>query len=413
VRVLIAYESLVDYAGTETYILTIARQLLALGHEVVVYARTLGPMADFMRAEKIAVIGEADALPEACDAVLAQDAASAYEMRDRYPDAACVCTVHSRGFALSIPPQVGGICGAVVVFNDRVRRFVEQAAFHAPIVRLRQPIELKRFGVLGRQSTGLHRALVLSNYLRGPQAQLLKDACANVGAELVTVGAHGAPMARPEHAIADADMVFGLGRSILEAMAGRRAAYVYGVAGVDGWVTPDNYAGLEADGFAGQVSGDVPSLGRLTADLRSWSPAMGVDNRALALQHGTSDHVAELVALLRDLGAPKRQPLNHHEELARLVRLEWDVQSRLRAVVEENRTLRARVEDLSREGTDVRTALAAREEAAAAVTHKLNALRATRRFRLASGLAAPLDRARTALVRARAKRQAGPPDSGH
>jgi YD repeat-containing protein len=214
-------------------------------------------------------------------------------------------------------------------------------------------------------------------------------------------------MARPEHAIADADMVFGLGRSILEAMAGRRAAYVYGVAGIDGGVSPDNYAALEADGFAGQVSGDVPSLERLTADLRSWSPEMGVDNRALALRHGTTDHEAELLALLRDLGAPTRRPLSHHQELTRLVRLEWDAQSRLRAVVEENRTLRARVEDLSREATDARTALAAREEATAEITHKLDALRATRRFRLASRLAAPLDRARAALVRARAKRQAG------
>jgi hypothetical protein len=406
VRVLIAYESLVDYAGTETYILTIARQLLALGHDVVVYARTVGPMADVMRTEKIEITNEADALPNACDAVLAQDAASAYEMRDRYPDAACVCTVHSRSVAVGIPPQLDAICGAVVVFNDRVRRFVEQVAFHAPIVRLRQPIELQRFGALGLQSTRLRQALVLSNYVRGPQAQLLEDACRNVGAELVKVGAHGRPMTRPEHAIADVDMVFGLGRSILEAMAGRRAAYVYGVAGIDGWVTPDNYAALEADGFAGQVSADVPSLERVTADLRSWSPEMGPENRALAVRHSVSDHVAELLDLVRELGTPRRLPLGDHQELARLVRLEWSAQSRLRGVVEENRLLRARIDDLGREATDVGQALAAREEATAEIRQKLEALRATRRFRLACLLAAPLDRARAALGWARAKRQA-------
>jgi hypothetical protein len=404
VRVVIAYESLVEYAGTETYILTVARQLLALGHDVVVYARTLGPMADFIRTEKIEVTDAADALPNACDAVLAQDAASAYEMRDRYPDAVCVCTVHGRGFALCIPPQLDGVCGAVVVFNDRVQRFVEQTAFHAPIVRLRQPIELKRFGVLGLPSTQLRRALVLGNYLRGPQAQLLKDACRNVGAELVTVGAHGTPMARPEHAIADADVVFGLGRSILEAMAGRRAAYVYGVAGIDGWVTPAKYPALEADGFAGQVSANVPSLARLTADLRSWSPEMGTENRALAIQHGVSDHVSELLDLVGDLGAVKRLPLGHHQELARLVRLEWEAQSRLRGVVEENGMLRARIEELGHEATDARKTLAAREETAAESAQRLEAVLASRRFRLARRLAAPLDRARAALGRAAAKR---------
>ena len=391
-RIVIAYESLVDYAGTETYVLTIARQLLAVGHDVVVHARTLGPMADFMRSEKIVVTDASDELPEACDAVLVQDAASAYEMRDRYPHAVSLCAVHSRGFALSVPPQLDGICAAVVVFNDRVRRFVEQTAWHAPIVRMRQPIELKRFGALGLQPTQLRRALVLSNYLRGPQAQLLQDACRSAGVELVQVGALGTPMARPEHAIADADMVFGLGRSILEAMAGRRAAYVYGVGAVDGWVTPDNYAALEADGFAGQVSGDVPGLERLAGDLRHWSPQMGVENRVLASRHAISDHVDELLTLIRDLGPPKPVPVTRHQELARLVRLEWDAQNRLRDVVEENRMLRARVEDLRREVTDARRAFADRDEA-------LSALLATRRFRLASRLAAPFERARAMLRR--------------
>ena len=41
--------------------------------------------------------------------------------------------------------------------------------------------------------------------------------------------------------MADADIVVGYGRSVLEAMAMGRAAYVWDHAGGDGWVTPETY----------------------------------------------------------------------------------------------------------------------------------------------------------------------------
>ena len=98
---------------------------------------------------------------------------------------------------------------------------------------------------------------------------------------------------------------------------------MYDRYGGDGWVTADTYGRLEADGFAGRVPEATIDGARLRADLAAYSSAMGPVNRDLAVaNHRANVHAQELVELLRRLAPESREPLPH-EEMARLVRLEW------------------------------------------------------------------------------------------
>jgi hypothetical protein len=126
---------------------------------------------------------------------------------------------------------------------------------------------------------------------------MVAAACRDAGLEPILSGVHTVPTHTPEQAIADAEIVVGLGRCVVEAMAGRRAAYVYVLPGGDGWVTPERYSALEADGFAGTASDVVIDRARLAADLAGWDPQMGPRNRQLADDHhDVAAHAAELVA---------------------------------------------------------------------------------------------------------------------
>ena len=58
-------------------------------------------------------------------------------------------------------------------------------------------------------------------------------------------------------ALENADIVVGKSRAALDAMACGRAVYLYDMFGGDGWVTPDTYAAMEADQFAGQATDRV------------------------------------------------------------------------------------------------------------------------------------------------------------
>ncbi len=249
-RVLLSFENFAGFGGTETYTLTVAMELDRLGHDVAVYSPNHGAMAEFAREQGVRVIGRGE-LPRSFELLISSDAATCHELAGHCHDAVRIFVAHSVDVMLQAPPQLSDRCQAVVVLNDRVRRAVEARAWHAPIVRLRQPINLPRFEGLGPGRANAQTAVVLSNYLRGARARLIEDACRANELDVRWIGANGDPTPSPELAIAGAKLVIGLGRSVLEAMAAGRAAYVYGVIGGDGWVTPERYPAMEADGFAG------------------------------------------------------------------------------------------------------------------------------------------------------------------
>ncbi len=148
----------------------------------------------------------------------------------------------SRPGQLDPPPPV-------VVLNDRVARRIAALGSRPEVVRLRQPIDIERFRPRGAARRRARRVLLLSNYLKGAPLRMLENVCDDLGLELVRLGASGTPTLDPQGEMADADIVVGYGRSVLEAMALGRAAYVWDYAGGDGWVTPETYPALEADGF--------------------------------------------------------------------------------------------------------------------------------------------------------------------
>lgn len=411
-RIVLSYENLDGFGGTETYTVAVARELGRLGHDAAIYSSNRGAVADFARELGIQVVDSAQ-LPRSCDLVIASDGATCHELVGRCLDAPVVFVVHSADHMLQAPPGLKDRCQAVVVLNDRVRRAVEARAWHAPVVRLRQPIDLFKYHALGPSRRTARTALVSTNYVAGPRAQLIEEACRTNGLQLTWIGATTNATATPESAIAGAELVIGLGRTVLEAMAAGRAAYVFGVVGGDGWVTLERYPAMEADGFAGTAFGDVViDADRLAADLGCWDEKMGELNRDLAsAHHSAREHAISLVDLARNLTRSPVVDVSLSEELAHLIRLQWHSEGRAVASQIEAARLRASLAELELEVMTLRrdsadadrlrlTLTELEAEAAnlraqlAATEAQLMGLRRTRRYRFASRLAAPLDRLR-------------------
>lgn len=405
VRVLLSFENFAHFGGTETYTLTVARELERLGHEVAIYSPNRGAMAEHARAQGVRVVAVTE-MPRSADLLICSDAATCHDLAGRCRDAVRIFVVHSVDYMLQAPPQLPDRCGAVVVLNDRVRRAVEARAWHAPVVRLRQPIELTRFEGLG-PGADARTVLVMTNTITGVRAELIEEACRANGLDVRWAGGTSEPTASPELAIAGARAVIGLGRCALEAMAASRATYVYGVIGGDGWVTPESYPAMEADGFAGTALQDVVIDGaRLADDLGRWDETMGQVNRDLVAAHHTArEHAVELVNLARSLQASPSVELSHGEELARLIRLQWQSDARaignlaeverLRSLLTQANARLAQSEaERAAEADRLRTLLSQMEAAASLANERLEALQNTRRYRLACRIASPLDRLR-------------------
>jgi hypothetical protein len=370
-ELVLGHQEFVAPGGSETYLLTVAEHLQRLGHEVTIFVVEAGEMAHVASTRGLRVIAAEHELPRECDGVLAQDGVVSLILAARYPATSQVFVAHAPSIDLQRPVQLDGVVSAVIALNDRVGQRLGGLAQQHEVVRLRQPIDVQRFAPRGGPRAAPEHVLLLSNYLRGPARETLARACADAGMRLAHVGVPGRPSSSPELDIAASDITVGQGRAALEGMASGRAVYVLDRWGGDGWVTPASYPTLEANGFAGVASDETIDGERLRRDLAAYRPEMGLLNRQLACaNHHAMDHVCEIVSLLRRLSPARPRSDAPLREMARLVRVQWQTESRCWGLTVENQALR---------------------DQARATQEQLAALKRTRRYRLASLLARPLD----------------------
>lgn len=310
-RVLITHSRFL-LGGSETYAVTVAEQLERLGHPTAFFAGHASPEGRELLSSRGLTLatGEPTELADRADfdVVLAQDAASAYAAGAKR-NVPIVFVVHGLA-CFEHPPQASRAQPPVVVMNDRLARHVGALAGRPEVVRLRQPIDLQRFKSTTARSRA-KRVLVFSNYLQDDRMAMLQAACDDLGLELTTMGATSKTSIMPQDRIVAADIVVGYGRSILEGMAMGRAAYVWDRGGGDGWVTPETYPAIEADGFSGGGSEAIFDVARLREDLSAYRSEFGpVGYDLVRNNHSAQYHAEQLVQLLERevVDAPPPEP---------------------------------------------------------------------------------------------------------
>jgi hypothetical protein len=315
------------------YLITVAEQLERLGHEVRVFAAEQLPSPPELR-----VVGVERDLPLAPEVIYSQDAEAALLLADLYPLTPQLFAAHGDREDVWLPPQLAGVVARVVVFDDRTGERVRAAALPQQLVRLRRPVDLELHASRGELPDRPARARVhldgLSDYRRGLVQRVLADARVELDD--------------------DGELVLGRGQAIVEALAQGAAAYVYGDDGGDGWVTPERYDALEADGFSGRLEATATTFERLRADLEGYDPALGPAGRELAQAHDARAHAQQLVSAFEEV-KPRRDPVDAPlRELARVVRVEAATARRAETHAREADAAATRARELERELAETR-----------------------------------------------------------
>lgn len=362
-RFVLANHALCGAGGTEVHLVTLGEQLQRLGHEVVLYANEVGPFAAHAARRGLEVFDALRELPERCDVAFTQDGVVAHELASRYPDAVSVFRLCSDVYDFELPPQLAGVVDLIVVLSDRYQRLAAACASDVPVVRLRVPVDLDRIAPPGPIGERPQRAVLLGNYAE--RQALVSAVWGGLGIDVRRVGGSSQSY-DVTAALADADVVVAKARAALDAMACGRAVYVYDTFGGDGWVTPENYAALEADNFAGQAFDRVIDAGALASDLAGYRGDMGMLNRDLVLQHHSArDHAVALLHAIGDRVPGERRDLPLRE-LARLIALQWSWEQTAR----ELRTMHWSMRERAIEGQRLAADGAASERAAQERAHR-------------------------------------------
>lgn len=408
---------------------TVADHLQRLGHQVFVFSRDQGPAYEQLRDLGIPVSDSLRAIDRSPDAIVANDAPSSADAAAAFPSVPQLYVAHSL-FDVQHPLEGISQTIALVTMSSVVRRRVGASPVgqRLPIVELRQPVDLERFRPHRPLPERPRVALSLSNYVGGARLQLLERACRALGIELLSAGLRkGGLRTDTPRLLNEADIVFAVGRTAVEAMACGRALYVIAEEGAEGWVNETSYERLVAANLSARADPRLPTLSSLTADLRAYTPDFGRQARELALRHHDPfRHVAALVDILRRHGDGAPAPPSDGvaatlvEDVARLVRLMWRHESeafRLRRALDEaelalgqarieNDALRRRagelereIEQLKAESERTRRELAAArqhaERAATSLREELDAVYGSLRWRWSSALLWPVDRWRS------------------
>ncbi len=405
-HVLLTTRSLTRPGGSETYLVTVARALRALGHDLTIYAPELGATAHRLRGEGFEVLDSLDACPVP-DVAHVQHATTAYRLRGRFPDLAMVFVSHSSLYDIEDVPALASP-QAVVVLSDVVGRRVKSSAWAdtGVVVRLRQPIVIPHDDfALGALPARPSRAVLLG-FRTGPTAPLLQAACDALGIELSQSGGFDTSVDDLNPVLMQNDIVFAVGRTLLEGLAVGRAGFLIDDRGIGGFVDAESYDRFEAGAFA-TFDPEPTTVGRLIERIERYEPSLGQVGRELVRQHhGARQHARDLVEVYRsaiELGPPPKvllEPLctlasQQAEALFRFEasdrQMQWAVAAseRQRSVVEAaraaleegQRKMEAELLQHERQSAEANRALSALEESQRSLATELQRINQTKTMR--------------------------------
>jgi hypothetical protein len=276
-RILLTNIQLNGRTGTEIVIRDLALGLRAAGCEPVVYSPNLGCMADEIGKSGIPVVSNLDDLEAAPDVIHGHHHVETLAALHRFPGVPGIFVCHDATAWHDFPPIHPMLRAYVVIsFYGRERLVREALLAEEEIRMIGNAVDLNRFRLRPPLPKKPARAVLFSNYAKTGDVWLdaVRAACEAEGLSLEVIGSGvGRSCERPETVLGDFDIVFGIGRCALEAMATGCAAILCSASGLWEMVTPENVENGLNWNFAVRLLTRQATQESLQAEIRRYDPA--------------------------------------------------------------------------------------------------------------------------------------------
>jgi len=292
-RILIANHHYFDLTGTETFVYTLAKSLKAKGCSVTIYAPYIG--GSIVQKTKELGIDIVDDLklikPGTFDIAHVSHNLIAYKIRSWSLDIPMVFLSHGVLPFLEQPPVDDLKISAYLSVSEEVRdNLISKGVAREKILIFRNIIDTARFRPGSPINPSPQKALINSRRIDADTRAIIETACARLQINLVSIGDTGKVTFDVEKVINEVDIVFSLGRGILESMSCGRAAVVFDYNGGDGIVTPANLDEIQKCNFSGRRFGLKFDPDTLVDEIRKYSQELGKTGRDIIIYRFSADN---------------------------------------------------------------------------------------------------------------------------
>lgn len=273
-KILMGNNTLSLLAGSETWTQTLAKEFKRLGHDVTAYSPALGTISNKLEDDGIRCMNElkgnqrgistnSPVLDKAVgdfDVIICSHHRVTKYLHMKYPDIPIISTVHG---IIHEDVHSGKIMSEHPVTEFRVDQYISVSEEVRDLLMSKYRIESK----IIRNFFDLDRFKKRRNLLKKPQTILvhsnsfgkghdiytiIEQVAKHYGAVLFGIGYLFTPIYDTENIIKFADIVFGVGRSVLEGACMGKIGIVHGCWGTGGVITPGTYKTLRKTNFSGR-----------------------------------------------------------------------------------------------------------------------------------------------------------------
>ena len=281
-KFLLGNQTLSLLAGSETWTLTLARQLQKAGHSVEVFSPLLGDISKMLEDEgttcfdNIFVQGirpYSIQLEEHhdfdYDAIIANHTDIVYHLRSQFPNTPIISTIHGilhwqdneNGMKEMAPehPAVEAKVNQFVAVSEEVREKLQKEYGIESIV-IRNFFDIESLQPKRKISFPKPTAfLINTNYSLSddPDVDVIRKVAKHYDAKLLAVGQNFSFNWNILSVIENADVVVGMGRSVLEGVCAGRLGIVHGRWGTGGIITEQTVDEIRRCNFSGRNSKGV------------------------------------------------------------------------------------------------------------------------------------------------------------
>jgi len=258
-KVLITNHHLLDYTGSEIFTLELSKFLKKKGFDVFVYSKFINKLSSKFKELEIPLITNLELIKKIkFDIAHVHHNISAYEVRYFFPNLPIIYLSHGIIPFLEQPPITIldiDISYYLAVSEEVKKNLILNYKIPKEKVEIfRNIVDSKIFFPISEINEKPKNALILSSKIDSQTESIIREALYKLNIKLNIVGQRFGMIEYyeiPKH-INNADIVFSLGRGVIETMMCGRIPIVYDYQGGDGVVTTKNIKEIMKNNFSGR-----------------------------------------------------------------------------------------------------------------------------------------------------------------